>query len=267
MRLRHIVPSSILSRLFIAMSATLIAILQSVCASVAEAAEIKVIAVPTFSVVFKEIVPRFETSTGHRILVDFEVLAPLMRRIDSGEKFDVAIIRAEEIDSLVDRGRLVAVTRVDIARVGIGIWMRPGAHRPDISSVEAFKRLLIEAKSISYTRESGAGVHMAGLIERLGLADTMKPKTKLRSGGSQNQNAVAAGEVEYAFSVVSDGAGRSDVELLGLLPPEIQYWANFAAGAATDASDQAAARSFLKFLVSPEVRAVMKANALEPELR
>jgi molybdate transport system substrate-binding protein len=95
----------------------------------------------------------------------------------------------------------------------------------------------------------------------------MKPKTRLLAGGGQNQDAVAAGEVEYGISVVSDGAGRSDVELLGLLPPEIQNWFVFVGGAAIDASDPASARSFLKFLVSPEARLVMKAYALEPETR
>jgi len=267
MILRHTAPSKILGGPFIAVCALLLAILQAVSPPVAQAAEIKVITVPAFTRAFKEIVPRFESATGHTLVVNFAVLAPLMRRIDSGEKFDVAIIRAQEIDSLIGRGRLVADTRVSIARVGIGVWVRPGARKPDISSVEAFKRLLIEAKSISYTSESGAGVYMAGLIERLCLSDTMKPKTKLLAGGGQNQNAVAAGEVEYGFSVVSDGAGRSDVELLGLLPPEIQNWVIFAAGAATDAGDPASAQSFLKFLVSPEVRLVMKANALEPESR
>ncbi len=266
MTLRNTAPSKLLGGPFIAVCALLLAIL-AVSPPVAQAAEIKVIALPTFAKSFKEIVPKFERATGHTLVVDFAVLAPLKRRIDSGEKFDVAIIRAQEVDSLIGRGRLVAETRVSIARVGIGVWVRPGAPKRDISSVEAFKRLLVEAKSISYTRESGAGVYMAGLIERLGLADTMKPKTTLLAGGGQNQNVVAAGEVEYGFSVVSDGAGRSDVELLGLLPPEIQYWVTFVAGAATDAKDPASAQSFLKFMVSPEVRLILKANALEPESR
>jgi molybdate transport system substrate-binding protein len=267
MILRHTAPSKIPGGPLIAVCALLLAILQAVSPPVAQAAEIKVIAVPTFNRAFKEIVPRFESATGHTLVVNLAVLAPLMRRIDSGEKFDVAIIRAQEIDSLIGRGRLLADTRVSVARVGIGVWVRPGAPKRDISSVEAFKRLLIDAKSISYTRESGAGVYIAGLIERLGLADTMKPKTTLFGDGGQNQNAVAAGEVEYGFSVASDGAGRSDVELLGLLPPEIQYWVTFVAGAATDARDPASTQSFLKFMVSPEVRLVLKANALEPESR
>ena len=104
---------------------------------------------------------------------------------------------------------------------------------------------------------------MAGLIERLGLADILKPKTRLMGGGGQNQRAVAAGEVEYGISIVSDGIGRSGVELLGVLPQEIQNWTVFVGGVSLDASDVPATRSFLKFLVSPETNPVMKANALE----
>ncbi len=266
MMLRHTAPSKMLGGFFIAACAALFTILQA-ASPVAQAAEIRVISVPAFVGVFKQIVPRFESTTGHKVLVRFEVSGPMMRKIDSGEKFDIAIHGPQGVDLLISRGRIAADSRVDIARVGIGVWVRPGAPKPDISSVEAFKRMLIEAKSISYTKEGGAGVYMAGLIERLGLADIMKPKTTLLAGGGQNQDAVAAGKVEYGISVVSDGAGRSDVELLGPLPPEIQNWFVFVGGAAIDASDPVAARSFLKFLVSPEARLVMKAYALEPETR
>jgi molybdate transport system substrate-binding protein len=264
--LRRIARSKMLGGSLVAACGVLVTILQA-ASPVAQAAEVRVISVPAFIGVFKEIVPKFESATGYKVLVGFEVGGPLMRKIDSGEKFDVAIIGPQSVDLLINRGRIAADSRVNIARVGIGVWVRPRAPKRDISSVEGFKRMLIEAKSISYTREGGAGVYVAGLIERLGLADLMKPKTRYMSGGGQNQDAVAAGEVEYGISVVSDGAGRSDVELLGLLPPEIQNWIVFVGGAAIDASEPAAARSFLKFLVSPEARLVMKAYALEPETR
>jgi len=242
--------------------AVLFAILET-ASPAAQATEIKVFSLPGLVGVFKEIVPTFENTTGHKLLVTFEVNAPIMRRIDSGEKFDVAIITPTEINNLISRGKIVADSRVEVARVGIGVWVRAGAPKTDISSVEAFKQMLVEAKSISYTRESNTGVYMAGLIERLGLADILKPKTRLMGGGGQNQRAVAAGEVEYGISIVSDGIGRSGVELLGVLPQEIQNWTVFVGGVAPDASDVPAARSFLKFLVSPETNPVMKANALE----
>ena len=237
---------------------------QQAASPAAQAAEIKALSVPGFIGAFKEIVPQFANATGHKVLVTFEVLGPMMRRIDSGEKFDVAIIRSSEIDTLISRGKIFPDSRIPLARVGIGVWVRPGAPRPDISTVEAFKRLLVEAKSISYTKESGQGKYMAGLIERLGLADIVNPKTRFMSGGGQNQNAVASGEVQYGMSIVSDGATRSDVELLGVLPQEIQNWVVFLGGVARDSGYPGAARSFLQYLVSPGSRLVMKKHALEP---
>ena len=262
MMLRNRVSFNTRSAWFITLLAVLFAILEA-ASPAAQAIEIKVFSLPGLVGVLKEIVPAFENTTGHKLLVTFEVNAPIMRRIDSGEKFDVAIITPTEINSLISRGKIVADSRVEIARVGIGVWVRAGAPKTDISSVEAFKQMLVEAKSISYTRESNTGVYMAGLIERLGLADILKPKTKLMGGGGQNQRAVAAGEVEYGISIVSDGIGRPGVELLGVLPQEIQNWTVFVGGVALDASDVPAARSFLKFLVSPETNPVMKANALD----
>ncbi len=262
MMLRNRVSSNMHSAWFITFLAVLCAILET-ASPAAQAAEIKVFSLPGLVGVFKEIVPTFENTTGHKLRVTFEVNAPIMRRIDSGEKFDVAIITPTEINNLISRGKIVADSRVEVARVGVGVWVRAGAPKTDISSVEAFKQMLVEAKSISYTRESNTGVYMASLIERLGLADILKPKTRLMGGGGQNQRAVAAGEVEYGISIVSDGIGRSGVELLGVLPQEIQNWTVFVGGVAPDASDVPAARSFLKFLVSPETNPVMKANALE----
>ena len=198
MMLRNRVSFNTRSAWFITLLAVLFAILEA-ASPAAQATEIKVFSLPGLVGVFKEIVPTFENTTGHKLLVTFEVNAPIMRRIDSGEKFDVAIITPTEINSLISRGKIVADSRVEIARVGIGVWVRAGAPKTDISSVEAFKQMLVEAKSISYTRESNTGVYMAGLIERLGLADILKPKTRLMGGGGQNQRAVAAGESSMGF--------------------------------------------------------------------
>ena len=167
MMLRNRVSSNTHSALFITLLAVFFAILEA-ASPAAQATEIKVFSLPGLIGAFKEIVPTFENATGHKLLVTFEVNAPIMRRIDSGEKFDVVIITPTEINNLISRGKIVADSRVEIARVGIGVWVRPGAPKLDISSVEAFKKMLLEAKSISYTRESNTGVYMAGLIERLG---------------------------------------------------------------------------------------------------
>ncbi len=238
----------------------------------ARAAEIKVFCLPGMISVLEELGPKFERASGHKLAISFEVSRPMMRRIDAGDRFDVAItgtseIGTPEIDNLISRGKVAADSRVAIARVGVGVWIRPGAPKPDIGTVDAFKRMLLAAKSVSYTKESGTGIYIAGLIERLGIAEKIRPKTKLLGGGGQNPRAVAAGDVEYGISVVSDGIGLPGVELLGLLPPEVQRWSVFVGGVAVDASDPAAARAFIKFLVSPENSSVLKAKGFDPVAR
>ena len=238
----------------------------------ARAAEIKVFSLPGMMTVLEELGPKFERATGYKLTISFEVSRPMMRRIDAGDRFDVAITGtsetgASELDTLISRGKVTADSRTVIARTGVGVWIRSGAPKPDISTIDAFKRTLLEAKSISYTKESGTGMYMAALMERLGIAEAMRPKTKLLGGGGQNPRAVAAGDVEYGMSVVSDGIGLVGVELLGLLPQELQRWAVFVGGVAADASDVPAARAFIKFLVLPENAAVLKAKGFEPAAR
>ena len=230
----------------------------------ASATEIKVLSLPGMMTTFEELQPRFEKVAGHKLATAFLVTGPLMRRIDSGDKFDALITGVSDIDVLMRRGKIVADSRLVLARTGIGIWVRPGEPKPDIATVETFRRTMLQAKSISYTNESATGIYMAHLMERLGIAEAMKPKTKLLGGGGQNPRAVAAGEVQYGVSIVTDGIGLPGVELLGLLPEEIQRWSIFVGGVAMDAAHPTAARAFLKFLASPENASTLKAKGWEP---
>ncbi len=230
----------------------------------AQAAEVKILSLPGLRGVFHELVPKFEGASGHKLAITYDVNAPLLRQIDVGDKFDIVILTPPEIQNLISRSKVAAGSQVDLARVGVAVWVRPGAPKPDISTVDNFKRMLIQAKSISYTKESNTGVYMAGLIERLGMTDIMKAKTKLLGGGGQNIRAAAAGEVEYGISILSDGIREPSVELLGLLPEEIQNWTVFASGIAVDADQPAPAREFIQFLETPESTVVMKTYGLEP---
>jgi molybdate transport system substrate-binding protein len=230
----------------------------------ARATEIKVFCLPGMSRALDQLVPKFEALTGHKLATVFEVNRPMMRRIDSGDEFDVIIVLPSEIDELIKRGIVVENSRVTIARTGIGVWIQPSAPMPDISTVEAFKRALIEAKSISYTKESAAGIYLAGLMERLGIADEMRPKTKFLGGGGQNPRAVAAGDVQYGLSIVTDGIDLPGVVLLGPLPQEIQQWFVFVGGVSANARNPEAARDFVKFLASSENASVLKSKGWEP---
>ena len=146
----------------------------------AEAAEVKVITGVGMSAVMGELGPQFERATGHKLVIWYGNRGTILRRIKAGEAFDLAIIGA--LDEFTKEGKITAGTRTGIARVGMGVSTRAGAPKPDISSVDAFKRALLNAKSVIYVPESVVGIHLARVFERLGIVEQMKAKTKPRQG-------------------------------------------------------------------------------------
>ena len=231
-------------------------------ASAVLAAELRVISNPGMKDAFEVLGPQFRTDSGHGIAVTYGLFKQLQAPIDAGA-FDVAISTGAVTDYLAQTKRIAAGSSVRIARVGIGVAIRRGAARPDIGTVEAFKRTLLGAKSISYTAGSAAGTHIAGVIERLGIAEQVKAKTTLMSGGGQNPKAVAAGEIELGLSIVSDIVVVPGAEVLGLLPAELQSYVIEIAGVGTTAKDMDAARQFVGFLASPQAMQVLIANGFE----
>ena len=149
----------------------------------AEAAEVKVLCAAAMRSVMNELGPGFERATGHQLMIQFDVVGALKRQIDAGERFDVAILTTPLIDEVVKNGKIAAGTRADVARSGLGVIVRTGAPKPDISSADAFKRALLNAKSISYAKEGATGIYLESLFERLGITEQMKPKTKFPPTG------------------------------------------------------------------------------------
>jgi molybdate transport system substrate-binding protein len=230
--------------------------------SVADAAEIRVISNPGMKSVFEKLAPQFERMTGHRVLIQYGLIAQLKAPINAGE-FDLAISTGPVTAYLKERGMTVPDSRADIARVGIGVSVRAGAPKPDIGTVSAFKRTLLNAKSISYTGGSAAGTYIAGMLERLGIAAEMKPKTRIPGGGGQNPKAVAAGEVELGLSVISDIVLVPGAELLGPLPAELQTYIVETAAVGIASKEPQAAGALIKFLLAPAATQVMRALGLE----
>ncbi len=242
------------------LSAFAVAILTSVNA---RAADIRVIANPGMKAVLEELAPGFKKAGGHTLNVQYGLFKQLKSRIDAAD-FDVAITTGESARYLIERDKFAGGTRADIARVGIGVAVRQGAPKPDIATTASFKQALLNAKFISYTQGSTAGVYLAGLMERLGIADAMKPKTKFMGGGGQNPRAVAAGEVELGLSIISDIVSVPGVEVLGPLPPELQNYVVETAGISVAAKDRPAAGALLAFLKAPPATAAFKAQGFEP---
>jgi len=239
----------------------------------AEAAEVKVIAGVATRAVMEELGPQFERTTGHKLVIWYGNRGTIRRRMAAGEAFDLFV--SGSTDDYTKQGKIVADTRTGIARVGMGVGARAGAPKPDISSVDAFKRAVLNAKSVTYNPEGGPGIHLAGVFDRLGIAEQMKDKnewlertrkTPQRSGQSAGRvvQAVADGKAELGFSFTNELLSVRGVELVGPFPPELQRYNLFTAGVATAAEQPEAAKALIKFLTSPAAVAVIKAKGMEP---
>ncbi len=229
---------------------------------VAEAAEIKVLSTVAVKSVVEELGPQFERQTGHKLAVTYGVANTMKRQIEAGETFDVAIMTAPVADELIKQGRIVAATRTDMARGGIGIAVRTGTPKPDISSVEALKRALLAAESIAYSKEGWSGLYFAGLLERLGIAEAMKPKT--RYGAANVGEMVAGGEAQMGVQLINELLAVPGLELVGPLPAEVQNHVILTAGVGAQAGDPAAAEAFVRFVTAPAAAPLIRSKGLEP---
>ena len=229
-----------------------------------QAADITVISSVGVQAVLQDLAPQFERQTSHKLKLTFGTAVPLKRQIEAGEAFDVVILTPALIEDLATQGRVAAGTRTGIAKTGIGVAIRAGAPRPDISTPEAFKRSLLGARSIVHSKEGQSGTYMAALIERLGLAAEMKPKTLLETRPGHTAIAVVEGKAELGFALISEILPVSGAELLGPLPAALQNYVVFTAGISPSAKDGEAARAFIQFFTAPTALPVLKAKGMEP---
>jgi molybdate transport system substrate-binding protein len=231
----------------------------------ARAAEIKVLTAGAFKQVLLAVLPEFEKQTGHKVTVENDTVGALRKRIEGGEAFDVAVLTPAAIDDLSAKGKLVAGTRANLARVGVGVMVKAGAPAPDIGSVEAFKRALLAAKSVAYIDPASggsSGIYVAGLLEKLGIADQITPKAKLKKGGYV-ADLIVAGEAELGIHQISEIVPVKEVKLVGPLPAEIQNYTIYAAGLGAAAKDGEAAKALIKALTGPAVADVLKSRGME----
>jgi molybdate transport system substrate-binding protein len=228
-----------------------------------QAAGITVLASNGVKTVLEELVPQFERTTGHTVVLRFGTAAGLKAQIDKGDVFDVAILTAALIDDLIGQGTLAAGTRADIARSGAGIAIRKGAPRPDVATADALRHTLLAAKSVAIVGQGATAGIMKSIFDRLGIAGQMGEKTRLLSGGSAAE-AVASGDAELGFTQISEILPVAGAELAGPLPPGLQVYTIFPAAVSAGARQPAAARSFIAFLTAPAAVPVIKAKGLEP---
>jgi len=233
-------------------------------AGAASAAEIKVITSVGVKAILEELAPAFERTSGHKLKITYGTAVPLKRQIDSGDTFDVVILVPAMIDDLIKQGKVGAGSNINVAKSGIGVAIKQGAPKPDISSVDALKKTLLAARSISYSKEGQSGAAMVRIIERLGISAQMAPKTILetRSGGVALN--VVEGKADLAFNLISEILPVMGAELAGPLPAELQSYVIFTSGIGMTSKDQAAAKAFIDFLKGPAAVPVLKAKGMEP---
>jgi molybdate transport system substrate-binding protein len=236
-----------------------VALLQAAGAS---AEEIRVLSSVGIKTVVEELAPQFEKATKHKVTAVFDLASTLKSKIEGGEAFDVAILTPPRLDDLIAKGRVSPASKSNVARVGLGLMIKAGARKPDVSSTEAFKRTLLDAKSITYASAGASGVAFLAIIEKLGIAAQIKAKARPAAGGEEVNANVTSGASDLGVLPVSEILPVKGAELGGLFPAEVQTYVIMAAGVNAKAQGNAA-REFVAFLMSPANNAVVKTKGME----
>jgi molybdate transport system substrate-binding protein len=213
--------------------------------------------------VMVDLVPAFERTSGTKVMITWGATNSLLKDLEGGAGGDLAILTAEAIDDLMSGGRVVAGSRVDLARSGIGVAVRKGAKRPDIASPEALKRALLAAKSVAHSKSGMSGIYFPTVLARLGIADAMKAKIVIPDPGTPIGEVVAKGEAEIGIQQISELLPVAGIEIVGPLPAALQKITTFSAGVLTAAKEPDAAAALLKF-VAAEAPRLLKQKGLEP---
>jgi len=227
------------------------------------ATEIKVLSTHAVFEVMRDIGPAFERARDCRLTISFDPANAIKRQIDSGVAFDVAIVSKKVLADLVEQGALRSNTCADIGRSGLGVSVRKGAPKPDIGSVEAFKRALLAAKSVVRSKDGTSGIYFETLLDRLGIAGDMRGKITL-GGSGRIAELVAKGDVEMAVQQISELLPVTGAEFVGPFPAELQLYTVFSAGVATASKQQDAAKALIDALMEPSAISLLKINGLEP---
>ena len=241
------------------------ALLLAGCAS---AAEVRVMISGGLTAAYKELVPEFERLTGNKVLTAYgpsmgTTVNAIPVRLERGEPADVLIMVGYALGDLVKQGKVIAESRVDLVRSPIGIAVKSGAPKPDISSADAVKRALLATKTIAYS-DSASGVYVSTeMFEKLGIADAMKDKAR-KIPATPVGEIVARGDAEIGFQQVSELLPVQGIDIVGQLPSELQKVTVFSAGIASASKEPDAGKALIKFLASPTASAVIIKSGMEP---
>jgi len=226
--------------------------------------EIRVLSSIATREAYLELVPQFEKASGHKVTTAWSGTTAIMKTMaDGNEQHDLVIISSTEMEELIKQAKIVAGSRADLSKSGIGIAVRAGAKRPDVSTPDALKKALLAAKTVGYT-SGPSGVYMAGLVERMGIAAEVKAKFRSVPSGGTIGTIVASGDCEIGFQQVSELVHIPGVDYIGPLPAEVQRVTVFSIGLQTGAPNPGPAKALVAFLTTPAAVAVMQKHGLEP---
>jgi molybdate transport system substrate-binding protein len=225
------------------------------------AAELKVLAGGSMTGVLTELGPQFERASGHKLVIHFDTAPNLIKLATSGQPFDLGIVPIDVFKDATAKAKFGPF--VEVARVGYGVAVRAGAPKPDVSTPDAFKKTLLDAKSITFLPASAAGAYILKVFERLGIDEAMKAKTKVQTVPGQLVPSLINGDAELAV-FVNNLLTAPGVEIVGPFPPELQQELVFPAAVAIDTKEPAAARAFIDFLTAPAAASVIKAKGMTP---
>ena len=234
--------------------------------AIASAAEIKVYAPIGMGSVLKELQPKFEQASGHKLDITWGLAGALAKRVADGESTDALVAIKGGVDGLVTSGRIAHPSAVTLALSGVGVSVRSGAPKPDISTPEKLKEALIAAKAIAYSdpaKGGASGVHFAKVVERLGIGEAVKAKSKYPETAGLPGKLLLDGTADLAIAQVPELLEVQGTDLVGLLPGDLQNITTFAGGVVSGAKQPDAAAAFLKFLQTPEAAATIKAKGME----
>ena len=252
---------------------TAIAVLSFGCAALlaagndAKSGEIRMLCSNGMKAVVEEVRPQMERAIGHPLSIEFSSTASFKEKIDAGAAFDVAILTSETMDTLTREHKLAPGSRADVARTGVGIGVRAGAPKPDITTPDKLKQTLLKTKSITYTKNGASAVFVTRMIDRLGIAAELKPKLIADTRAGHVSQSVAEGQADMVLTLISEILPVHGVQYLGPLPGDLQGYTVLTAGVGAQAKDAEAAKAAVKFLAGPSIAPILKTKGMEPAPR
>jgi len=246
--------------------ATLVALLAgSILAQASLGAELKLLVAGAYKPVAQELAAAYEKRTGHRITIDNGTAGQIAKRIADGEAFDIEVVTPAVVKQLADAGKIRADSSASVAKVGIGVAVKDGAEKPDLSSVEAFKKALLAARRVAYIDPAAggsSGIYVDKLFERMGIAPEVRAKAVLVPGGLVAQKLVS-GEADLGIQQMSELLAVKGVTLVGPLPADVQNYTIYTAIVSPNAQDLLAAAEFVASMRTPDAVAAMKSKGME----